>query len=195
MTLCNGAALRRWLVEIGDPGLVPWFAVFLYALVVIFSLKAARRRSRGGRRLFWATLAACALFLGLNKQLDLQTLILRCGRVAATSAGWAAYRRLLEAVAGIAIAVAAAVIVIRLAARFRRLDSAIRIALTGVVLIILFIVSRSSGILHLPMLSGLTSPPLRPWIEIAGASLILLGAWRGSRRERPSPPRGPANRR
>ena len=55
--------------------------------------RRARRHGRPGSPVFWLTLALLLLFLGINKQLDLQTLLNDIGRRKARAEGWYGNRR------------------------------------------------------------------------------------------------------
>ena len=96
MTFCNDAAFIRWLSQSGDPGLLPWVAVILYLGASGCACLAATHGKGGSQRLFWMSIAVLSLTMALNKQLDLQTLILRCGRVFVQANGWDGRRRLVE---------------------------------------------------------------------------------------------------
>ena len=175
MRFCSSEALQRWLVGLGDPGLTPWVVVLFYLCIAAFSWRAARRQSGTRAAIFWRSISAIALFLALNKQLDLQTLILRCGRVAVTSVGWSVYRRSIEAIVAIVIGVTVAAIFVRAAMIYRRMHFAERIAILGMALVTLSIVSRSTVILHLG--SGLPlATAFRDWPEVLGSMLMMLGA-------------------
>jgi len=66
-----------WFPGIGDPSLMGWFTVFAYFFTAYKSRGAARvlRSSLLGSRetVLWFGLALLLMFLGINKQLDLQS--------------------------------------------------------------------------------------------------------------------------
>ena len=78
----------RWKPGIGDPTVMGWVTVAAYFLAAIGGFLAAwreplpdgsrRPRSRPSR--FWLILAALMVALGINKQLDLQSLATQIGR-------------------------------------------------------------------------------------------------------------------
>ncbi len=189
MTLCDGAAFQRWINEIGDPGLLPWVAVFLYLGAAWASGRATRRARSNAERIFWIGVSTVAFLLAVNKQLDIQTLVMRCGRVAAKTAELGADRRLAQKIAAIALAVGATMLFAWLLLSMKKLDQAMRVTLAGGGLVALYILSRSGSILHLPALSPLLPRLLRALIETLGAMLMLLGALRAARRS----PDGPAD--
>ena len=84
----------EWHLGIGDPTPMGWFIAFAYlaACLACASVWVAERRAsrlgRPGSPLFWSVLTVLMLLLGVNKQLDLQTLLNDIGRRIARSEGW-----------------------------------------------------------------------------------------------------------
>jgi hypothetical protein len=78
----------RWRPGIGDPTVVGWVTVVAYLLAAVgCGLAAWREPMRDGTRRpssqpsrFWLSLAVLMLALGINKQLDLQSLATQIGR-------------------------------------------------------------------------------------------------------------------
>jgi hypothetical protein len=84
-----------WQPGFGDPTGIGWFTTALYLLAAalcagftwrIFTQYTGRLRMQ--RCLLWASMAAGLLFLGLNKQLDLQTWVTAFARELALQGGW-----------------------------------------------------------------------------------------------------------
>jgi len=90
----------HWTPGIGDPTWVGWLTVIAYWITAGLCYRKASwlRRRWGTTRLsaFWFALAFILLFLGLNKQLDLQTAITEIGKYVAREQGWYARRRELQ---------------------------------------------------------------------------------------------------
>ena len=84
----------------GDPTLVGWAMTCCYFAVALLCWQAMRRPqhelSERPRRLFWMLLMLTLVALGLNKQLDLQTLMTLIGRRVAEYQGWFEERRLVQ---------------------------------------------------------------------------------------------------
>ena len=76
----------RWRPGIGDPTVVGWLTVVAYLVAALGCGRAAWRepgpggRGRPGPSTFWLCLAAMMVLLGINKQLDLQSLFTWVGR-------------------------------------------------------------------------------------------------------------------
>ena len=115
-----------WRPGMGDPTFSAWLIVFCYflsAAVCAWALRVARAgaklsheypsdrrrvcRARAYRAsfLFWAMLVGVFVFLGVNKQLDLQTWLTEIGRRVALAQGWYGQRRAVQAGLVIALAV------------------------------------------------------------------------------------------
>ncbi len=94
----------RWRPGIGDPTVVGWVTVVAYLLAAAgCGLAAWREPLRDGTRRtpsqpsrFWLALAVLMLALGINKQLDLQTLATQVGRDIIRSWGLYSERRELQ---------------------------------------------------------------------------------------------------
>ena len=80
-----------------------WAVAVAYLLGAAFCIRAAMVTQQHGRRHSdeqppWWGLVAVLLFLGINKWLDLQTLLMGLGRAVSGTAGWYQHRRAVEAV-------------------------------------------------------------------------------------------------
>ncbi len=98
MNIIKVIASINWQPHIGDPGIIGWVITILY---IFFSgmcvLSGLKERSNLQRlsfpELFWYFLALTLLFLGLNKQIDLQSLFIEMGRQVARQYGFYEQRR------------------------------------------------------------------------------------------------------
>lgn len=95
------SAVFGWEPGIGDPTLIGWFTTLAYLWASYACLRAHRSalvRHGGVTRLAsaWLLLCIAMLVLGINKELDLQTLFTAIGRHLAHSEGWYERRRMVE---------------------------------------------------------------------------------------------------
>ena len=92
----------RWTPGIGDPSVVGWATVFAYFAAAILAYRAVRihkaEPSHTALRTFWLITALAMFFLGINKQLDLQSLFTQLGRDMAVNQGWYEQRRQFQTV-------------------------------------------------------------------------------------------------
>lgn len=92
----------EWHPELDNPNLRGWCVVAAYVIAAVFCARAAScSRPEGGEEgrfsVLWWLLASGLLVLGINKQLNLQTLFIVLGRRAAFAGGWYGQRRLVQA--------------------------------------------------------------------------------------------------
>lgn len=165
-----------WKPEIGDPSWLGWITVACYLLSSLMCLRAASRDI--GSADLWRALAMAMAFLGLNKQLDLQTLLTEVGRHLARTEGWYEQRRAFQKafVVGMAvIAVLGAIVAVRL---FGRRSRAFRVAAGGFVLLAAFICIRAASFHHVDNFIRATVLGARfNWIiELSGIAMIFSAA-------------------
>ena len=87
----------NWQPEIGDPTLLGWITVVAYfvsAILCGMAVRSARARSDDSRAStkfeagFWTASMVIVASLGINKQLDIQTLFTETARELALVGGW-----------------------------------------------------------------------------------------------------------
>jgi hypothetical protein len=187
MELCRLMAIVEdgaWHFGIGDPTPVGWFTVLAYLSATIASglvcwreFQAARDR-RSSSPVFWLVLTLLLLFLGINKQLDLQTLLNDIGRRKARAEGWYGERRFYQVIfiAGVSAIGLASLCFFSWLARKRWKRNFM--ALLGVVLLYVFVLIRASSIHHVDIaLQSRFAGAKWNWIfELGGIAIVLLGA-------------------
>ena len=91
----------NWVPGIGDPTFGGWVTVVLYLLACLSCWKTAEvvlRRDLNGQSdsRVWLALSIAFFFLGINKQMDLQSAMTELGRMVAFSGGWYEQRRTVQ---------------------------------------------------------------------------------------------------
>jgi hypothetical protein len=178
-----------WHLGIGDPTPIGWFTVLAYLSATIASgivcwreFQAAREY-RGSTPVFWMVLTLLLLLLGINKQLDLQTLLNDIGRRKARAEGWYAERRFYQVIfiAGVTAAGLASLGVFSWLARKQWKRNFV--AFLGVVLLYVFVLIRATSIHHVDIaLQTKFAGAKWNWIfELGGIAIVLLGAGIASR--------------
>lgn len=166
-----------WSPGIGDPSLLGWFTVFGYFLAAILCVQASRTDFGAGR--FWGVLAVALILLGLNKQLDIQSLLTAVGREIANSEGWYDQRRALQKY--FVIAVGSLAITGSIAAVFilRNRSRHIRAASAGFVLLSAFICIRAASFHHIDRIlnAGILGARFNWIIELGGIFLVAVNAF------------------
>ncbi len=165
-----------WQPGIGDPTLWGWLTVLNYALACWMTVRAARSDWRNAR--FWALVAIAMLVLGVNKQLDLQSLFTAIFRQNAIDYGWYGHRRALQKTFIEATVIIAALVVAILAYHFRKSDRTVIGAICGLGLLGAFIAARAASFHHMDQLLDLRFLALRMnhILENAGIAVIAASA-------------------
>lgn len=194
MTLLAAVVDGRWRPGIGDPTVVGWLTVAGYFVAALACLRAARRdhARTGPRPAFWLGLFALVAFLGVNKQLDLQSLLTQTARDFFRQAGLYEQRRTYQ-VAFIAAVAAAGLALVVVAVRLTRGHPPRMLAAGGLVFLVGFVTVRAASFHRVDALLGSTVGGLR-WngvFELTGITLVAAGALRVRRPTAPARPGRP----
>lgn len=179
----------RWSPGIGDPTVIGWLTVVAYVAAGIACIVTARRgpacpgsesRVHG---LFWGGVAVMMFALGINKQLDLQSLFTQVLRDAAKSEGWYEQRRTLQAsfiFAVLAAGLASGAVALRYRAMLHRSMAA---AILGLIFIYGYVVVRAASFHHVDLFIQSQILGIRwNWIlEIGGIVVVFVAALRAAR--------------
>ncbi len=127
-----------------------WFTVVSYFACAIVSLSAAIKckKSDRGAFLFWNAISTLMFLLGVNKQLDLQSLLTEIGRQIARYQGWMDQRRIIQfwfiVILVIAVVLSFLIFVIVMRDLFRRF----KFAFIGLFVLMSFIMIRAISFHH-----------------------------------------------
>ena len=172
LTLSSGI----WRASFGDPTILGWLTVVLYLLAGGACYRAGRRsRPATRQRLFWWVLSVIVVFLGVNKQLDLQSLLTDFAKGLARAQGWYENRRAVQSAFVAGFALAALAFALWMAVLARGGGWAAWTALAGLSSLGLYVVIRAATFNHLtgedPRLS------LGAAFEIAGTLAISFAGY------------------
>jgi hypothetical protein len=197
----------RWSPSIGDPTVMGWVTVVAYFATAWLCVRAFQVEKRGPARPLWASVAAlarvmrkhwphppaparraalwlvlCAIMvaLGINKQLDLQTLVTELGRWAAYAGGWYEQRRFVQAMFVLAIAICGAIGLAVLWWLTRGQLRDFRLTLAGLALLVCFVVIRAASFHAIDELIHVEWLGIRMnWmLELGGIALMATGVIR-----------------
>ena len=150
-----------------------------YAAAFALCLACARRESRESRgRLFWLASAAIMAFLGVNKQLDLQTWLTYMARDLSLAQGWYEERQAVQVGFIVALAVAGLAVMAALLRAVAGTGPEITCAAAGLVLLGVFVLIRASSFHHVDRLLGiqLASVQLNVILELGGIATVAVSA-------------------
>jgi hypothetical protein len=187
----NGV-LTIWARAIDGPSLFGWATTVGYILAALLCIRAARVRKNAGagESAVWCASAGLLAFLGVNKQLNFQTLLIVIGRAAAQTEGWYDNRRVVQKLFVGTLALAFMGLVWWAVTRHGFFLRNHRLVAIGLGLVLIYGLLRAAEIDHLKL--GVSSSPAdQPWlwiIEVTGVMLCILGAALGCRAFIPARP-------
>lgn len=194
-----------WSPGIGDPTVTGWLTVFAYfatawmclrammaekagpprpylqtirALFRVLGKRGTRRPLPAKRSLIWLSLATLLALLGVNKQLDLQTLITEIGRSAAATGGWYDQRHEVQLLFIIGVGAIGLVVssVMMKIAQGEYAD--FRLPFFGLTLVMVYVVIRAASFHYVDRLIG--HPLFGSWFnfvfESTGIAIVLVAA-------------------
>jgi hypothetical protein len=140
----------------------------------------AHLRMRG----LWLGIILLLTFLGINKQLDLQTAFTELGRIAAHSGGWYADRRRFQIVFILGVLLASLWLLRSILLLASGEGLLLAPVLSGIAFLSCFVVTRAASFHHIDRLLKVNFAGLKMnWIlELGGIGLIIYGAARILRR-------------
>jgi hypothetical protein len=139
----------------------------------------------------WIIIAALLLFLGINKWLDLQTLLMHLGRAATRTTHWYKHRRAAQTVFVMFFTLVVLAALASGLRKWRRFCTENRLALVGIVMLFLFILVRAATINHVSKRLHLNLYDDRwGWIlEVLATACFVLSATRMKARYADQPER------
>jgi hypothetical protein len=200
MIIFEFGKMVQWQPHIGDPTFFGWLTVLVYLLAALACAVCAWQADTifgdehvWQHRLIWGGMAAGLLFLGINKQLDLQSWFTSTIKSYAWQYGLYDIGRRAQVFFILGMILISLVLFIVIAWMFRRVWRQYWLLLLGFVFIARFVITRAAGFygVSLPRLSQFTGGFQITWmLEILGALVIglaaLLNIRRGQKREQPN---------
>jgi hypothetical protein len=162
---------------IHDPGALAWFVVAGYLIAAFLAFRTASAtaaRERG----FWVGTGIVMVLLGINKQLDLQSDLTDFARTAAHSEGWYSWRRDVQGLFLLLMAIGAAAIAMLLWRWLRDSSHSARLAAMGLVILLVFIFVRAASFHHIDYWVTVPVAGMRSgwWLELLGIAVISWAA-------------------
>lgn len=188
----------RWHPGIGDPTAVGWLTVVAYVVAALLALRAYRTSRRAAHTLareapaeahaqrllasLWLLVCAAMVLLGLNKQLDLQTLFTEVMRDLFLKLDLYEQRyRFQVAFIGV-MAVGSLVAIAGLTYLFRNVLQRALGAVIGLGVVVTFVVVRAASFHHVDLLLHGGPLPLNLVLELGGVLVLAFSAHRSVRR-------------
>jgi len=183
----------RWRPGIGDPTFVGWLTVAAYVVAASLAARAfatARRaevrfsvsepgvaRDQRSMKHLWLLITITMVLLGLNKQLDLQTLLIQAVRDRAYANGWYNDRRRYQVDFILVISAAAVLFGIGLSLRLRRVLRRVIVAVAGLGMLVVFVLIRASSFHYVDRALSMGGRfRVNAIVELSGIGLIIGAA-------------------
>lgn len=162
---------------INDPTDFAWFVVASYLVGAVAAFLAGRS-SNGREARFWYATALLLMLLGINKELDLQSLLTEAARRLARETGWYEQRRQFQALFLAALGIGGLAGAALLAGWLRRSRRAVKAAAVGIVILLTFVFMRAASFHHLDEWVTVNVGFMRSgwWLELAGIVVIAMSA-------------------
>ncbi|WP_431297618.1 isopropylmalate isomerase [Tabrizicola sp. BL-A-41-H6] len=180
-------ALQRWSPGLGDPNVMGWLTVVVFAAAAIVTARRAIRgpfaeETRSRERAFWWFSSVVLACLAVNKQLDLQTLLTEVGRCVAHAQGWYEDRQIVQRRFIAGVMVGGVVFMGWLGFLLRRTVQQTGLAVLGLGFVCIFVAVRAAGFHHVDTLIGTAVAGLHMnWLlELPGPILVMVAGLRGS---------------
>lgn len=180
----NSSEVKIWKqpeahLGVNDPDLASWLIVALYLITAALALRTAfliRRQTDNAFPLFWSLIAVGTLLLGLNKQLDIQTWLLRTGRRMAEAEHLYKYRLVIHITFFLIVVAVAGLLAARWWNKIKSFSRRFQLATAGCGLIATYVLVRAMNINHIDQLFGVDWEDLIAlWLlEVGGLTMLLI---------------------
>ncbi len=166
----------QWSPQIGDPTAAGWVTVAAYAVCALLSFMTVMRGQDSRERIFWGLVALAMLTLGVNKQLDLQSMLTAAGRCMSQLQGWYEKRRVFQLEFIIALLMFASLLLTLAVWLMRGHLRRNGLALLGLAFVAAFVAVRAVGFHHVDLLIGSRFLDIRYNVLFELSGLVLIAA-------------------
>jgi len=184
---------HRWRPGIGDPTFVGWLTVAAYVVAALLAARAfatARRaesrftvvepsvaRDQRSMKHLWLLITVTMVLLGINKQLDLQTLLIQTVRDRAYAHGWYDDRRRYQVDFILVVLAVSVLFGVALSLRLRRVLRRVILAVAGLGMLVVFVLIRASSFHYVDRALSLGGRfKVNAVLELSGIGLIIGAA-------------------
>ena len=174
-----------WQPQIGDPTVMGWLTVIMYFVAAVLALKTSYSSTYlfayetvQQQKVFWLIVALTLLFLGINKQLDLQSFFTAIGKYYAHRDGWYENRRIIQISFITAILGLGSIALFVFVYKMKSIIKTNRLAIVGLIFLLLFVIIRAASFHHMDILINTKIWGFRMnWVlELSGIVAITIAA-------------------
>jgi len=168
-----------WRPHLGDNDWLGWITVIGYLIAFILNLIVAikvNQTPEKNTRWFWYLTCFILLFLGINKQLDVQTLLIETGKKTAWVLGFYEQRRIFQKGFMLGIGVTMFTVLILTGKTLKTDWQKSKLTLLGLLFLIGFVLLRGATFNRI-FYSGYLFPHYQWILEIIGIILIIVSSF------------------
>jgi hypothetical protein len=174
-----------WKPGIGDPTIIAWIIVIAYLLAAVLCASIVKPKFStrqdiisSQERLFWFSLALFMLLMGINKQLDLQTWLIRTSIAVAKATGLYGKHHIFQLRFFLIVATASLLLILYVLIKMRKYWRQHLLALGGILLLFIFELMRLISFNHIDEMVHLAYANIHlNWLlELGGIMLICTSA-------------------
>ncbi|MRR36765.1 hypothetical protein EG829_19295 [bacterium] len=170
--------MGEWRPGIGDPTFMGWFTVFSYILCAAVALSVCYLNRAHDKRFarFWLLIGVVMVLLGINKQLDLQSLLPEMGRQIFRAQGWMEMRRIVQFWFIISLGCVSVAVFGWFTVLYRALFRRFMLAFIGIFFLLSFVFIRAASFHHFDAFRELSFLGIKMnWVlELTGIYLVCL---------------------
>jgi hypothetical protein len=163
-----------------DPTAVAWATVMLYFIASYrcFSISVSKQVEYAGFAQIWRIAGVALVLLGVNKQIDFQTELIRLGRYLASSTGMEQWRIMIHRMFFFALFSASILTAFIYRRRICQFGRTFPFFLVGLSLIIFYVAIRAVSINHLGELLQIDDENHYAAFEVSGLLILCLSRFR-----------------
>ena len=177
----------KWRMWIGDPTVMGWITFSLYLITAVICWKAVKKHKTDNKReaSFWLLFTVLFIMLGLNKELDLHSLLNEIGSAMAKEQGWWESRFTVKKIFLAGVAFLGAVALYFLSRYYNNIWQANKLAAAGLIMIGIFILIRGLSFQGYENLkkASLLGIKLKWALELSGIGLVFAAAVKNLRKD------------
>jgi len=171
----------EWKITIGDPTFMGWLTVALYFFAAFLALRVMVSSeilfvgdNEKLQKQFWLFVTLILLFLGINKQLDLQSLLTAIGRYSAHRDGWYENRRFISTVVIVAILSILSIAMMLFIHRMKPILKTNLPAIIGLCFLLLFVIIRATSFHHMGLLVSKKIWGIRMYLALEQIGILAI---------------------
>lgn len=157
--------LSRWISQSGDDTFWSWVITLMYIVILALSIYSVKNiKTQKPQRILWICITIFLTAMGINKQLDIQILVIMVGKFIARHLGLLEYRSAIYIIVALGLLLCMVAAGIFILSRTRMILRQSILAISGIAILMFFVLIRALPI-HIAKIHAL---------ELLGLIFILV---------------------